>query len=89
MYNDLLRTHTLSLPLLVVIHSKDVVAILHLLVALASYYRCKYHIPQNVKIKRIYLKVRTERELIMLGSHLFDYSLSYPMVNFTFPQQKF
>jgi parvin len=39
------------------IYSKDIVAILHLLVALASYFRCKHPIPQNVKIKRIYLKV--------------------------------
>ncbi|XP_003390571.1 PREDICTED: alpha-parvin-like [Amphimedon queenslandica] len=43
------------------IHSKDVVSILHLLVALASYYRCKHHIPQNVKIKRIYLKQHQNR----------------------------
>lgn len=38
------------------IHSKDPVAILHLLVALARYFRCPHPLPRNVKIKRIYLK---------------------------------
>ena len=38
------------------IHSKDVVAILHLLVALARHFRCVHPLPRNVIIKRIHLK---------------------------------
>lgn len=41
---------------LTAIHSKDVVAILHLLVALARHFRCPYPLPRNVSIKRILLK---------------------------------
>jgi parvin len=38
------------------VHSKDVVAILHLLVALARHFRCPYPLPRNVTIRRILLK---------------------------------
>ena len=37
-------------------HSKDVVAILHMLVALARHFRCPYPLPKNVVIRRILLK---------------------------------
>ena len=49
------HTHT-------VIHSKDLVAILHLLVALARRFRCQYPLPRNVAIKRIHLKVGIDNE---------------------------
>ena len=39
------------------IHSKDVVAILHMLVAMARYFHCRYPLPRNVRVKRIHLKV--------------------------------
>ena len=39
------------------IHSKDPVAILHMLVAMARYFRCPYTLPRNVRVKRILLKV--------------------------------
>ena len=38
------------------IHSKDVVAILHLLVALARHFRCPHPLPRNVTVRRILLK---------------------------------
>jgi parvin len=38
------------------IHSKDPVAILHMLVAMARYFRCPYTLPRNVRVKRILLK---------------------------------
>lgn len=37
-------------------HSKDVVAILHLMVALSRHFRCPHPLPRNVSIKRIFLK---------------------------------
>jgi parvin len=38
------------------IHSNDVVAILHMLVAMARYFHCRYPLPRNVRVKRIHLK---------------------------------
>lgn len=38
------------------IHSKDVVAILHLMVALARFFRCQLPLPRNVTIKMIHVK---------------------------------
>lgn len=52
--------------LLIAIHSKDIVSILHLLVALASYFRCKHSMPRNVVIKRILLKVTIQLHLVRL-----------------------
>ena len=43
------------------VHSKDVVAILHLLVALARHFRCPYPLPRNVSIKRILLKQQEKK----------------------------
>lgn len=45
----------------IAIHSKDVVAILHLLVALARHFRCPYPLPRNVSIKRILLKQQEKK----------------------------
>jgi len=38
------------------IHSKDVVSIMHLLVALSRHFRSGHTLPRNVTIKRILLK---------------------------------
>lgn len=43
------------------IHSKDAVAILHILVALARHYRIRQTIPKNVKVRRIRLKQHLDR----------------------------
>eukprot|EP00731_Ephydatia_muelleri_P029740 Em0021g263a len=50
------------------IHSKDIVATLHLLVALARHFRCKLPLTKNVKIKRIHLVQRENK----LDSTLFE-----------------
>jgi len=50
------------------IHSKDVVSILHLLVALARFFHCQHPLPRNVKIKRLHLKQLENK----LDSHLFE-----------------
>lgn len=38
------------------IHSKDPVAILHMLVAMARFFRCPHQLPRNVRVKRIRLR---------------------------------
>ena len=38
------------------IFSKDAVAILHLLVAMARHFGCRHELPPNVQVKRIYFK---------------------------------
>ncbi len=46
----------LGCALIVGVHNKDVVSILHLLVALARHFRSSHTLPRNVSIKRILLK---------------------------------
>ena len=65
------------LPCLVTaIHSKDVVAILHMLVAMARYFHCRYPLPRNVRVKRIHLKVTNPPLLSRLISKFVLASLS-------------
>ena len=40
----------------IAIFSKDAVAILHLLVAMARHFGCRHELPQNVSVRRIYFK---------------------------------
>jgi len=40
----------------IAIFSKDAVAILHLLVAMARHFGCRHELPVNVSVRRIYFK---------------------------------
>ena len=46
----------LSIVNFLAIFSKDAVAILHLLVAMARHFGCRHELPPNVQIRRIYFK---------------------------------